>query len=482
MPSGSIKRVRTGCWTCRKRGYRCDEAKPVCATCVRLGIECQGYEIRLTWMQSVSRTKNQKNQNPRRKASATTTTTTTSTIETQKSSSSALAPSSRKASTTQPPGFDMATLKLPPSPTSTLTSDDQFLLQHYFYTVSGLLSSTHDRSINTYCRVVLPMAMSCEMLLNTLLLVSASHLASRYDSFALDLPRYRNRVLPQLIKRVNSWAGFDPIMLATIIMMSINEIFEANPKNWSEHLKAAGKIISDYMAQCKEPDHDTRMLLDIFAYHNVLASVGANHASLVMDYYTRETWSALAGHSNAFLASVDRLISLVAKLSMLSSQSTVGSGCRSIDPSQLEKAIGLKGELETWRPPYAIPNDASNTAEAMRHAGLLFYYKLTSTLPGVMDSGEITRSCGEIVRRIGYVSLESPAAASHLWPLYMAGCFLTGDKASNQPSREFIRSRLSALKSKRGVKTVDMVRERLEQIWLCDGIATLEMDAPLILL
>lgn len=213
-----------GCWTCRKRGYRCDEAKPVCATCVRLGIECQGYEIRLTWMQSVSRTKNQKNQNPRRKASATTTTTTTSTIETQKSSSSALAPSSRKASTTQPPGFDMATLKLPPSPTSTLTSDDQFLLQHYFYTVSGLLSSTHDRSINTYCRVVLPMAMSCEMLLNTLLLVSASHLASRYDSFALDLPRYRNRVLPQLIKRVNSWAGFDPIMLATIIMMSINEV------------------------------------------------------------------------------------------------------------------------------------------------------------------------------------------------------------------------------------------------------------------
>ncbi|WVR04577.1 hypothetical protein IAU60_001585 [Kwoniella sp. DSM 27419] len=37
------KRGKTGCITCRLRKKRCDEAKPVCATCTRLGIECMGY-------------------------------------------------------------------------------------------------------------------------------------------------------------------------------------------------------------------------------------------------------------------------------------------------------------------------------------------------------------------------------------------------------------------------------------------------------
>ncbi|OCF37396.1 hypothetical protein I316_00517 [Kwoniella heveanensis BCC8398] len=41
--AGSNKRGKTGCITCRLRKKRCDEAKPVCATCTRLGIECMGY-------------------------------------------------------------------------------------------------------------------------------------------------------------------------------------------------------------------------------------------------------------------------------------------------------------------------------------------------------------------------------------------------------------------------------------------------------
>ncbi|WWD21426.1 hypothetical protein CI109_105911 [Kwoniella shandongensis] len=41
--AGPSKRAKTGCITCRLRKKRCDEAKPICATCSRLGIECLGY-------------------------------------------------------------------------------------------------------------------------------------------------------------------------------------------------------------------------------------------------------------------------------------------------------------------------------------------------------------------------------------------------------------------------------------------------------
>lgn len=45
----TISRLRTGCWTCRRRGYKCDEAKPHCKNCLRLSLNCEGYAIRLKW-------------------------------------------------------------------------------------------------------------------------------------------------------------------------------------------------------------------------------------------------------------------------------------------------------------------------------------------------------------------------------------------------------------------------------------------------
>ncbi|WVQ87096.1 hypothetical protein IAS59_000817 [Cryptococcus gattii] len=41
-----IVRGKSGCITCRLRKKRCDEAKPICATCSRLGIECMGYGVK----------------------------------------------------------------------------------------------------------------------------------------------------------------------------------------------------------------------------------------------------------------------------------------------------------------------------------------------------------------------------------------------------------------------------------------------------
>ncbi|KAK9238967.1 fungal-specific transcription factor domain-containing protein [Lipomyces kononenkoae] len=37
-----------GCWTCRKRHQKCDEAKPACWNCRFRGVECGGYGVRLT--------------------------------------------------------------------------------------------------------------------------------------------------------------------------------------------------------------------------------------------------------------------------------------------------------------------------------------------------------------------------------------------------------------------------------------------------
>ncbi|OQD84206.1 hypothetical protein PENANT_c013G01486 [Penicillium antarcticum] len=38
-----------GCWTCKRRRRRCDNARPNCQNCAERGVACEGYEVRLRW-------------------------------------------------------------------------------------------------------------------------------------------------------------------------------------------------------------------------------------------------------------------------------------------------------------------------------------------------------------------------------------------------------------------------------------------------
>ncbi|RAH75786.1 hypothetical protein BO86DRAFT_283354, partial [Aspergillus japonicus CBS 114.51] len=40
----------SGCWTCRLRHVRCNEASPTCLRCQQAGIECMGYSVELYWV------------------------------------------------------------------------------------------------------------------------------------------------------------------------------------------------------------------------------------------------------------------------------------------------------------------------------------------------------------------------------------------------------------------------------------------------
>ncbi|KAG9234028.1 fungal-specific transcription factor domain-containing protein [Amylocarpus encephaloides] len=43
-------RSKQGCWTCRLRKKKCDEGRPICATCESLSITCYGYDSKPEWM------------------------------------------------------------------------------------------------------------------------------------------------------------------------------------------------------------------------------------------------------------------------------------------------------------------------------------------------------------------------------------------------------------------------------------------------
>lgn len=51
-------KTRHGCLTCKRRHTRCDERKPICQACERLGLKCMGYVIPKTWIFESSKDRN----------------------------------------------------------------------------------------------------------------------------------------------------------------------------------------------------------------------------------------------------------------------------------------------------------------------------------------------------------------------------------------------------------------------------------------
>lgn len=49
-PTTSRQKCFTGCWTCRRRRVKCGQEKPACHRCRQLGVECEGYGVRLHWV------------------------------------------------------------------------------------------------------------------------------------------------------------------------------------------------------------------------------------------------------------------------------------------------------------------------------------------------------------------------------------------------------------------------------------------------
>lgn len=376
-----------------------------------------------------------------------------------------------------PPNFPT----LPPC----LRGTDVFLVQHFYYTISGLLASTSDRSINTYCHLMLPMALSSPLVLDGVLLLSATHLSSRYDTFQAPSARYRARVLKGLIDRIASAACreevdvsslFEITTLATIILLSIAEVFEArSPEDWVKHLGAAGRIIAHRLMRCKydsmDLDRPTRMILDIFAYHNVLAMIatrGEQPSLYVEEFYAREVkWASLSGRRTAFLASVDTILSIAARLSSLARTSPAVDSQMN---GERDLIVRLGEQLRCWSPPEGIEPDTSSTAEAMRQAALILYYELAHAGGEAEYSAQALRSSASlIIEHLRGIDVRSSTVASHVWPLYMAGSILGGrlevSDSEREENRRFIRDRLVAMRSERGIRSLDAVRLRLEEIW-----------------
>ncbi|KAH7413948.1 fungal-specific transcription factor domain-containing protein [Phaeosphaeria sp. MPI-PUGE-AT-0046c] len=461
------KRTRTGCWTCREAGYKCDEQKPYCSRCIRLNIPCKGYGVKLKWQDGNLSTPAKRPRRATRKTS----------LEADASGSpvsivtSASTPrnyASPKDLTTSPVSAYSAPLVLAASPSLIIdfSSRDRWLFQYWIERLSTLISVVPRRGhISPFQQHLTAMVYDSLALRSTILSMAANHLAlsSNNNSWKVHAYHHQQDAIHELqaIIQEPSEAVTEPA-LATVLMMQVSARLFGDDDDTSvaNHLAGAKAMISrreHVPSECLTSS--TKFLLSLFAYHDILSSVSRGSRPLA-DH--ESVFAAVEGDTE--MQSIAQILLAVARISQL--QHAIKA--RREDPtevplSEAENAMGQEIQQELLALDFTESSqqvlDIKHTAEAYRHAAFIYLYRtwLGIGAPNPISMDHVQK-CLEYIQKL---DVGSPLTSAHVWPLFTAGC-----EATDVIQRQFVRERFAQMYATKNFPSLQRVMRDIEEVWI----------------
>uniref|UniRef100_A0A060SYY1 ARAD1C04444p n=1 Tax=Blastobotrys adeninivorans TaxID=409370 RepID=A0A060SYY1_BLAAD len=507
----NIKRLRTGCWTCRRRGYKCDEGKPECANCTRLKIKCEGYGIRLKWQNTNSprRTRNSKgstikstnlsrtNSSLRSSSSEldgdVISTSTTHQISPQLSGTDSCSPVSSisispascvaaKETNNIPP-----TVATPPPDFCSLIIPDTASRNLVDYYARYLTSDVGAfRSSNAY-EVIFAMMNGNGPIRLGICCLSACSLAHLNFQPQLSTLSVQFKVMAlHSLRQHLEFRSFDVYALAAGLLLSLQEVLECNFDGWRKHLDgiAHGLSASRIVTQTISQHIRIRPLLLEFLYNDVLSTITSGLApaavSLDISYWTSDLDLDTTGsscyliHSAAMVSSVaTRLIQMVPQADLLQGISIpmesrpiitrIPYSANSWPQWLLESKRCIESFIRSWKCPTTATVDDQQTLWLLKYALDLYYLlRLDVTEYGIQLSHNIVGLVSNAIERFKKVSPTSQSTHLHLWPLYQVGMVCEKDE-----HRNVIVNRLQIYRTQnpRHQLRLDVVLDTLKDIW-----------------
>jgi hypothetical protein len=462
------KRTRTGCWTCREAGYKCDEQKPYCGRCIRLQIPCKGYGVKLKWQDGNISTPIKRPRRTKKKASHA--------PETIGSPVSVVSFASTPGALTSPGGFTespASTYSLPlnlvasPSFVIDLSSNDKWLLQYWVQRLSALISVAPRKDNTSPFQLHLTaMVHDSAALRSTVLSMAANHLAlsSNDSSWKIQAFRHQQDAIHELQSIIQDpqQAATEPA-LATVLMMQVSaRLFgDDNDASIANHLAGAKAIITRRggLQNLSTSSSTTKFLLSLFAYHDILSSVSRGSHTLA-DHDT--DFAAVEGVPD--MESIAKVLLAVARISQLQysikerRQYPIG-----VPLTEDENATGRNIQQDLLAMEFINGSggvtDTSCTAEAYRHAAFIYLYRtwLDIGAPNPISMDHVKR-CLEFVQK---VNVNSPLTSAHIWPLFTAGC-----EAIDNTQRQFVRDRFKEMYTAKKFPSLRRVMRDIEDVWV----------------
>ncbi|KAJ5815142.1 hypothetical protein N7474_006919 [Penicillium riverlandense] len=456
-------RTRDGCWTCRDAGYKCDEKKPRCGRCARLGIDCQGYGIRCRWRQVQPSLSPKRKKPPSRSPSSSSVW--NADFRHTTSYFSAATQENEAVRTTKQANSSLVFLGLH----SDISPYHRRLLHHWSECLSGFITASarhgevNPLQIHLGGTVFVPGALQ-----SIVLSMSARHLALLTADSYLDLTgyRYQQNAISQLQKLIQHPVYcYSETTLATVMMMLVYSRLFAEAQGVSSannHLLGAKAIIARG-SESGSPSYSPtrRFLLSLFAYHDILSSI-SRRAKPFMEYAPDISTIEDA----ASLHRISTVLHLVARISQVHDMKVAEEIKRSRDvgpgdESDLLAAAIERGLLDLE---YRIEDQSDRilhieyTAQAYRHAALVYLYRVWHNVgaPHPTTSDHVRRC----LNFLSQVPTDSPLISVHTWPLFTAGC-----ESILPAQRQFVQSRLDDMFVVRRFPSLKNLKSDIENVW-----------------
>ncbi|KAI1204594.1 fungal-specific transcription factor domain-containing protein [Annulohypoxylon truncatum] len=427
-----FSRTRTGCFTCREDGYKCDEQKPFCGRCTRLGKTCKGYGVRLKWQTPQSTPKSKASKSKRQQR----------TRSNDKTVTAPLTPIT--PSTPSTPSSESRSSFISLDPSCIVPNDvspiNRYLLNHWSSTLSTMVSMV-SAPRNPFLIHLTPMISHSTALRSVLCSIAASHLAILRHEDSLQTLATRYRLVGVSSLRQTIQTDNPELSLATILMLQVSDrLFTMD--SGVDHLSGAKAIINQGGIVMRNSS-SASFLLSLCSYHDILASVSRG-TSPVFEFDGRFPMEGMESMNE--LTSV---LQLVGQISRMRDQEHDDIDARGREIEEILSALDESGDAL---------GDVGHTVQAYKHAAFIYLYRVWHNQGA--PHPRALRHAKSCLDHLNLVPVTSPLVSAQVWPLWTAGC-----ESIDKNQRQFVRDRVEAMYEARHLPSLRRIEQDIEEVW-----------------
>ncbi|KAH8660093.1 fungal-specific transcription factor domain-containing protein [Xylariales sp. PMI_506] len=518
----------TGCASCRRRRKKCDERRPKCGDCSRLGLSCVlpdtveslGSRTRTTLppnapaslQDEFAEVHLEKNASPPGQRVSVATFDWLSVVDEEYSTerlphrqslanSSALEvrPEHRADSGGVPMPVASTALWKSAGITPELLQDwevgEKHLLNHFLQSVARSLVLVEDDE-NPFICITVPMALENTTIRHALAALSACHLSRIYPEFERDLFHHRSYALRGLKAELESQKNRAASLTATLFLCLL-EICAGNSRRWLLYLHGARAILNSKVEASESPTMD--FLTDLYDYLCVIASLTADNVPSPCHQSKFGLMSPGPSGIHPIFGIASNLYTTLARvnhLSHLHSNDHILSSDRSSEAQdQLKSEVeAVEMALQSWSP-LVLGEDLRQDMVEVRAAAFAVQWATMLRLRDIVDvdysasklDAAQNRAQGHVDNILSVLSLIRPGSrmeAHMLFPLFMAGIFST-----TKAGRLTLEFRINQMSNSIGFGSIASAHQMLGELWArvnrgepCHWKALMRSKAPGIVL
>lgn len=310
-----------------------------------------------------------------------------------------------------------------------LSSADGMLLQYYQAQVCRTLTLVDDGS-NCYRQLILPLSMSHESVMRSILAVGALYLSLNQTSTLVDYYslalQQKQKTLHQLRNDIASFnGGSKDHVLVSMLMLCLFDITDNCQISWATHVSAAANLIGMKSTQSLEPSL-VSFVSKFFATRDVMgrSACGARSKFRKIAWENPEEVDKTAGCSSELL----EIISSITDASRQKAENpdaddpVLVKHVSSIE-SQLDNLVQLLPTPDSEFTPKSELLVLTQTSSLIHNAAKIYFYTaLHSALPSTQIVRRLVSDQVDLIERL-------PAMRSaHLWSVFVTALYAFDDK------------------------------------------------------